>query len=158
MGINLINFIDLTFEEKKMILYWRNNPLIKEWMYTNEEIELQNHLSFIDSLSSRKDKLYFLVKENGKYIGVVDFVNITDTSLEMGIYSNPELKGKGNVLLSVIINYSFDVLKVAKIKAEVFTENVKAHELYKKNNFKDIGKKLVNEREVTCMELNYENR
>lgn len=127
-------------------------------MYTNEEIELQNHLSFIDSLSSRKDKLYFLVKENGKYIGVVDFVNITDTSLEMGIYSNPELKGKGNVLLSVIINYSFDVLKVAKIKAEVFTENVKAHELYKKNNFKDIGKKLVNEREVTCMELNYENR
>lgn len=156
--IDLINFTNLTLEEKKMILSWRNNPLIKQWMYTAEDIEFKNHLSFIDSLHECKDKIYFLVKENNIGIGVIDFTNITSTSLDMGIYSSPKEKAKGSILLNEIINYAFNILKVKKIKAEVFSENIKAHDLYKRFNFIDINKKFVNKREVICMELNYENR
>ena len=158
-NIKLLNFIDLNMEEKEMILKWRNHPDIRKWMYNQDEIKLEEHLNFIESLKSRKDKLYFLVKKDKEYIGVIDFTEIIEEeSLHMGIYTNPNIKGNGKILLNKIIDYSFDNLKVKKIYSEVFSQNNKAYELYEKYNFKDISRKTINNKEVICMELNYEDR
>ena len=75
-NIKLINFIDLTLDEKKIVLNWRNNSNIKKWMLTTQNIILQDHLNYIESLKLKKDKMYFLVKDTQKYIGVIDFINI----------------------------------------------------------------------------------
>lgn len=158
-NIQLLNFIDLKLEEKEMILKWRNHPDIRKWMYNQDEITLDEHLSFIDSLKSRKDKLYFLVKKEDEFIGVIDFTQLAEEiSVHMGIYSNPNIKGNGKILLNKIIDYSFNDLKVKKIFSEVFAENNKAHNLYKNFNFKDISEKIVNNKKVICMELENENR
>ncbi|MBP6714226.1 MAG: UDP-4-amino-4,6-dideoxy-N-acetyl-beta-L-altrosamine N-acetyltransferase [Aliarcobacter sp.] len=158
-NIKLMNFTELTLEQKEMVLIWRNSSEIRKWMYSQEEIELNDHLNFIESLKSRKDKLYFLVKKDKEYIGVIDFTEIIEEeSLHMGIYTNPNIKGNGKILLNKIIEYSFDNLKVKKIYSEVFSQNNKAYELYEKYNFKDISKKTINNKEVICMELNNENR
>ncbi|MFW3355862.1 UDP-4-amino-4,6-dideoxy-N-acetyl-beta-L-altrosamine N-acetyltransferase [Aliarcobacter butzleri] len=152
--IKLINFVDLSLKEKKMILEWRNSPNIKKYMYTQDEISLENHLNFIEYLKNSKDKLYFLVKKDDEYIGVIYFNNIKENeSLEMGIYTNPNLKGYGKISLESIINFSFNILKVKKIFAEVFFENEKAYNLYKNYNFIKIGEKSVNNKKVICMEL-----
>ena len=158
-NIKLLNFIDLELEEKEMILKWRNHTDIRKWMYNQDEITLDEHLSFIDSLKSRKDKLYFLLKKEDEFIGVIDFTQLAEEiSVHMGIYSNPNIKGNGKILLNKIIDYSFNDLKVKKIFSEVFAENNKAHNLYKKFNFKDISEKIVNNKKVICMELENENR
>ena len=158
-NIKLMNFTELTLEQKEMVLIWRNSSEIRKWMYSQEEIELNDHLNFIESLKSRKDKLYFLVKKDKEYIGVIDFTEIIEEeSLHIGIYTNPNIKGNGKILLNKIIDYSFDNLKVKKIYSEVFSQNNKAYELYEKYNFKDISKKTINNKEVICMELNNENR
>ena len=158
-NIELLNFIDLNIEEKEMILKWRNNPKIRMWMYNQDEIKLEEHLNFIESLKSRKDKLYFLVKKEEEFIGVIDFTQLVEKkSVHMGIYSNPNLKGNGKILLNKIIDYSFNNLKVERVFSEVFAENEKAHNLYKKFNFKDISEKTVNNKKVICMELENENR
>ena len=157
-NITLINFVDLTIEEKKMVLSWRNHPDIKRWMYTDSDISLENHLNFIDSLKDRKDKLYFLVKKDDEYIGVINFTDIKAESLEMGIYSRPSAKGLGSILLETIIEYAFDTLKVKRIFAELFSENSKAYNLYKKYGFNEIGKNNINNKEVIRLELKNENR
>mgnify|MGYP000502841713 CR=1 FL=1 len=158
-NIQLLNFIDLKLEEKEMILKWRNHTDIRKWMYNQDEITLDEHLSFIDSLKSRKDKLYFLLKKEDEFIGVIDFTQLAEEiSVHMGIYSNPNIKGNGKILLNKIIDYSFNDLKVKKIFSEVFAENNKAHNLYKNFNFKDISEKIVNNKKVICMELENENR
>jgi UDP-2,4-diacetamido-2,4,6-trideoxy-beta-L-altropyranose hydrolase/UDP-4-amino-4,6-dideoxy-N-acetyl-beta-L-altrosamine N-acetyltransferase len=154
----LINFIELTQEEKQMVLNWRNDSSIREWMYNKDIISLESHLSYIDSLKESVNKIYFLVKKNNKYIGVIDFVNINKESVCMGIYANPLSKGVGKILLENISKYAFEELKVKKVFAEVFSENKRAHELYKKFNFKVFDKKIVNNKEVICLELKYENR
>lgn len=59
----------------------------------------------------------------------------------------------GNILLNSICEYGFHTLNINKLIAEVFAENEKAINLYKKLNFKEIAKKIVNNREVICMEL-----
>ena len=158
-NIQLLNFIDLKPEEKEMILKWRNNPKIRMWMYNQDEIKLEEHLNFIEGLKSRKDKLYFLVKKEDEFIGIIDFTQLVEKkSVHMGIYSNPNIKGNGQILLNTIKGYSFNYLKVERVFSEVFVENEKAYSLYKKFNFKDISEKTVNNKKVICMELENENR
>lgn len=158
--INLINFIDLNLEEKKMILSWRNNPEIKKWMYDDNDIELNNHLTFIESLKTFKNKLYFLVKRNEAYLGVIDFTNIdmTAKNCEFGLYGNVDLKGVGKILLNAICEYAFNRLNVTSLHAEVFESNTKAIFLYEKFGFKETLKRIINEKKVICMELKNEDR
>jgi UDP-4-amino-4,6-dideoxy-N-acetyl-beta-L-altrosamine N-acetyltransferase len=160
-NIVLVNFIDLTLEEKKMILSWRNHPSIKQWMYNSNDILLENHLNFIETLKNCTDKLYFLVKREDDYIGVIDFTNINFQigECDFGLYTNPfeKVAGVGRMLEESCIKYAFDILGLKKLKLEVFCENERAINLYKKYNFQEVGKKEINNKEVICMELKNEN-
>ena len=120
----LLNFIDLKLEEKEMILKWRNHSEIRKWMYNQDEIKLEEHLNFIDSLKLRKDKLYFLVKKEDDFIGVIDFTQLVNKeSVHMGIYSNPNINVNGKILLNKIIEYSFNNLKEKRIFWENYKRN-----------------------------------
>jgi UDP-4-amino-4,6-dideoxy-N-acetyl-beta-L-altrosamine N-acetyltransferase len=159
-SINLINFTDLKLDEKKMILSWRNHPNVKEWMYDSNDIPIENHLSFIESLKDSKDKQYFIVKQDKEYIGVIDFTEINNPEIFFGLYSNPNAKiaGVGRILEKVCINYAMNILNVDTLKLEVFSDNIQVRNLHKKFNFKETGKKIINNKEVICMELKNENR
>jgi UDP-4-amino-4,6-dideoxy-N-acetyl-beta-L-altrosamine N-acetyltransferase len=156
--IKLINFTKLNIEDKKIVLAWRNNPEVKRWMYNNKDISLENHLKFIDSLKNSDDKRYFIIKQNHKYIGVIDFTNITKISAEFGLYSNVKLKGVGKLLLSTLCDYGFEKLGVQKLIAKVFETNQRAINLYTKFNFKVVDEKTINDKKVICMELKNEDR
>ena len=157
----LINFIDLSFDEKVQVLQWRNDYEVRRWMYDAEPITEEEHLSFIGSLEKNTNKLYFVVRDGDENIGVIDFTNILSRrSLHMGLYANPYclVKGKGNVLVGEIIRYAFDELNVKKIYSEVFSENIRAYKLYQKFGFKEISVKKISKRKIICMGLIYEDR
>jgi UDP-4-amino-4,6-dideoxy-N-acetyl-beta-L-altrosamine N-acetyltransferase len=136
-----------------MILEWRNSPDIKNSSFTQNDITLADHLSFIETLKNSIDKLYFLVQKDGQNIGVISFVNITKNSTDFGLYSNPNLKGYGKILLETIINFAFETLQVKKIVAEVFYTNQKAYNLYKNHGFVQTAEKSINNQKIICMEL-----
>jgi len=155
--VELINFINLEYQEKVMILTWRNHPKVKSVMHNNLDISLDDHLIFIESLKKRDDKKYFLVKDNTLNIGVIDFINITTDEAELGIYSNPNLRGKGSLLLDEICKYAFEKLKINILKAGVYSDNTQAIELYKKFNFEKTMIKKRKNKEIILMELKNEN-
>lgn len=154
----LINFTNLTLNEKEIVLKMRNHPSIQQVMHNTENITKQEHFSFIESLHNNTSKRYFLVKENEQYLGVIDFINITKTDAELGIYTNPEIRGYGKILLQLICTYAFESLNIQKLRAEVYTDNPKAIKLYKDFNFKEIKKEILNKKEILYMELLNENR
>ena len=158
--IELVNFTDLSLDEKKMVLDWRNDPNIRKWMFTQEIISLDNHLDYIESLDARKDRVYFLVKKASQMIGVIDFTNIDyeGKRTEFGIYTNPALRGVGNVLMESMIDYAFNTFKVNTVISEVFEDNISAIRLYKRYDFKSMEIKKVNDKNVIYMELKNENR
>jgi len=160
MKIKLIDFTEMTDEQKQMVLTWRNNPNVRKWMYNQKEIPLEEHREFIESLKLSKDKRYFLVDSDKGYIGVIDFTDISKDSSYFGFYSNPESKipGIGRILERVSIDYAFNVLKVGLLKLEVFVDNVKVVNLHKKFDFKITCEKVVLGHKVFCMELKNENR
>lgn len=158
--IEIVNFTKLSLEEKKMVLEWRNHPQIRKWMFTNEIISLGDHLSYIESLGTREDRAYFLVKKSTQAIGVIDFTNIDRKSkrAELGTYSNPEVKGVGNILMDAIINYAFSTLSIETLISQVYEENQSAIKLYKRYNFKTSSTTQRNQKQVCHMELKNENR
>ncbi|NOR55562.1 MAG: UDP-2,4-diacetamido-2,4,6-trideoxy-beta-L-altropyranose hydrolase [Sulfurovum sp.] len=158
--VKLINFINLSLEEKKMVLAWRNHPNVRKWMFSQETISLDNHLNYINSLHSIEDSVYFLVKEGAQAIGVIDFTSIDyeKRNAKFGIYSNPDLMGVGSFLMRKIIDYGFNILKVETLVSEVFEDNISAIKLYKRYDFRNTMTKQVNNRDVIYMELDNENR
>jgi len=153
LDIELVNFIDLTSNEKEMLLEWRNDSSIRQWMFTKELISLENHLNYIETLVDKKDRVYFMLKEEGKAIGVIDFTNISKNKANIGLYAKPFLKGKGEILMSTILDYGFNVLKVKTLISEVLNSNQSAIRLYKKFNFQEIGR----EENIIIMERKNEN-
>ena len=134
MKMKLTKFQDLSLEEKKEVLKWRNHPDIRKWMFDKNEISLQNHLNFIKNMP--KNKIYLKAGD----LGVINFKIINDTA-ELGIHKNPDKKRVGNILLKTAIEYAFNELNAKKIILYVFENNFKAINLYKKFGFKEIDKK-----------------
>jgi UDP-4-amino-4,6-dideoxy-N-acetyl-beta-L-altrosamine N-acetyltransferase len=112
-------------------------------MFTKEVIAKESHLSYIDSLKERSDRLYFLVKKEGSSIGVIDFTSIDykRKQANIGLYSNPNIRGVGSDLMYIIIEYGFKKLKFSRLISEVFEENIRAISLYEKFGFNRINKK-----------------
>lgn len=147
--IQLINFIKLSNKQNIQVLKMRNYRDIRKWMYSKEKIKVKEHLKYIKLLKNKNDRLYFLVKQHNNNIGVIDFINIDDNEAELGIYASPYLRGKGKILLKIIIDYGFNILKLKVLKANVFKKNNRAINLYKSFGFITIKRK----KDLIYMEL-----
>lgn len=157
-NIKLKNFTDLSHKEKLMILSWRNNESVRKWMYNSHIISKDSHLSFIDNLKHKKNDIFFLVSEKDKNLGVIyfNYVENENKSCYFGLYANPfeKIIGVGRILEEECIKYAFDILKLTRLKLEVFEDNERAMKLYKKYRFQSVDEKIVNDKKVICMELN----
>lgn len=159
-NIEFKNFTNLNQDEIGMILQWRNCDDVRKWMYNSGIISLQEHKKFIESLKNNIEKKYFLICQNNSYIGVIYLTDITNenNSAELGLYTNPQVRGVGKTLMQCIIEYGFNELSLKRLTAEVFLANSRAIDLYSKIGFLEYDKKNVAEQKVICMELKNENR
>jgi len=155
--VELIDFVDLTLDEKLMVLDWRNSANVRKWMYSQNEISVETHIDFIGNLFFSLDSQYAVVKQDSNYLGVVDFTKIDFHKKQcfFGLYSNPfnKVPGVGRVLEEVCLKYTFDLLRLTKIKLEVFENNIAVVNLHKKFNFIKTDIKNVDGKPVIRMEL-----
>lgn len=152
MRVRLLDFTTLDKELLTTVLAWRNHSDIRRWMLSDDEISLENHLQFVESLKNRADKRYFLVQQENAYIGVIDFTDITQNSAEIGIYANPQMRGVGEALMSALIEYGFSTLGVKMLIASVFADNERAKHLYEKFDFTETNRTFYKGREMIIME------
>ena len=160
MQLHLCDFTTLDKKTLLKILSWRNHESVKAYMYNDQNIGEKEHFTFVQSLKTRNDKRYFLVRDDNEEIGVIDFNAISSHSALMGLYANPFLtqKGVGSKLMEAIIAYAFETLSVQVLQAEVFAHNKRAHQLYQKFGFKECSRTMIHTKEVIIMELTNENR
>lgn len=152
MQVRLLDFTTLDTQQLTTVLAWRNHSDIRRWMLSDDEISLENHLRFVESLKNRADKRYFLVQQEDVYIGVIDFTDITQNSAEIGIYANPDMRGVGEALMNALIEYAFSTLGVTMLIASVFADNDRAKHLYEKFDFTERVRAFYKGREMIIME------
>ena len=154
--IILIDFLNLNDKEIIIIHKWRNDERIRKWMFDSKLISIDEHISFISSLKSTTTKKYFLVKCGYEYLGVITFknTNLILKQCHIGLYSNPNKKGVGTILIKQCIKYAFKLMKLKKLIIQVFTLNKNAIKLYNKIGFIEIKRETYQEKELIYMELN----
>jgi len=150
--VQLLDFTTLDTQHLAMVLAWRNHSNIRCWMLQSDEISMENHLQFVESLKNRAEKRYFLVQREGESIGVIDFTDITQNSAEIGIYANPDMHGVGEALMNALVEYGFSTLEVKMLIAAVFADNKRAKRLYQKFDFTETERTVYKGREMIIME------
>lgn len=136
------NYVQLSLDEKKKVLEFRNHLFVRGMMHNKEEIKLNNHLDFINKLNSDKKNCYWVVIRKNKLIGSVylNKINSADKSAFWGIFLNPDYIGTG---IGVEIQYEamklfFEVLKFKTVFSEVLKTNEDSLSIQSKFSFKSI--------------------
>ena len=140
----LINFVNLSLEEKKMILGWRNHDMVRIWMYSSHIISFEEHLSFIEGLKNDNKNFYWLVRDKaGLDLGVVylNNVDLNNKNAYLGIYANPnnEKLKVGKILIESLKVLAFKIWNLHTLKLEVVNLNKRAIRFYKNAGFEKEG-------------------
>jgi UDP-4-amino-4,6-dideoxy-N-acetyl-beta-L-altrosamine N-acetyltransferase len=136
----LVNFINLSDDEKLEILKWRNDENIRKWMFNDKIIEAGNHLKFIENLKTDDKNFYWRVSDNaGLKYGVISLnkIDMENGNSYLGIYKNPDLDkaGAGMVLMKALFHAAFKLLGLHALKLEVTGGNERAINFYHKAGF-----------------------
>lgn len=141
-GSELINFINLSDKEKEMIRNWRNHENVRNMMYSDHVITIEEHSKFIEGLRDEKKNFYWMIRRNRENIGTISLnrVDFKNNNAYIGIYTNPYLSGMGRPLIECLKKLAFDEIKLHTIKLEVIEDNERAINFYKKAGFKEEGR------------------
>lgn len=136
-GLELKNFTILDEKERVQILEMRNREDIRLWMTNPSIISIETHSSFIESLKTRDDALYFAVLLEDRIIGAVYLSEISKKCAYIGIYkeSSCTLKGVAAKMVRSLIQIAFEKLGLERLSLEVKPDNKRAIALYQKCDF-----------------------
>lgn len=135
-GIEVIDFFHMKQEDIMQVFYLRNHPETTKWSIS-QDISLNTHLNFIESLKEDDTRCYFLLKKNGEIIGVVSLtrINKRHKNAYIGIYKNPKLDRVGRDLLRTLEEIAFQKIKLHALFLEVLKNNTKAIAFYERNGY-----------------------
>lgn len=138
-GVEAYPLYILPASDQIMVLEWRNHLNVRKWMYNNQPIGLEEHLAYIKGLASDNKNSSWLIKSDGKYVGIASLhrLDVYHRHGFLGIYGCPDsvVNGRGDILMYVIKKIAKDVLGLHTLKLEVFEDNEHAINYYEKHGF-----------------------
>ncbi|KKD59474.1 pseudaminic acid cytidylyltransferase [Grimontia sp. AD028] len=135
---NQMIFRPMTTEDLPMVRGWRNDPGVREMMFTQHEISAEEHERWFAKASTDATKQFFIAHAEGTPVGMVSFTEIERQSntAEWGFYKSPEApSGTGFTLLFEALHLGFDKLRLEGIRSRVLCSNPKVLYLHHKLGF-----------------------
>ena len=127
----------VTYNDWKILLDWRNDPITRKNSFTQEEISEQTHkLWFNDSLLNERRVIYIL-ENNSIPIGFIrsDILDTNKYLLSWDIDPNQRGKGYGTKILEIYLQD-----KKGEFIAEIKPENIASIKMAQKNGFNQLDK------------------
>jgi UDP-4-amino-4,6-dideoxy-N-acetyl-beta-L-altrosamine N-acetyltransferase len=141
--INLIPLINTGMKSQIKLLAIRNEESIKKWMYSDHEIQLDEHLDWINQLKNTSNQLVFVIfDENEKPLGSVSLNQIDKLNkrTDWAFYLTKNSRGGlGSAIEYEFIKFVFNNMDILKLNCEVIEGNNSVIKLHKKFLFKDEG-------------------
>ena len=130
-------------EHKKIVRNIRNQESVRKSMYTEHEIQLNEHLAWVERLQSDNRQIVFVVFVDEAVSGVVSVNNIDKLHLksDWAFYLDANVRGGGvgAALEFSLINFVFEELGLEKLNCEVIETNEAVVKLHKKFGFVEEG-------------------
>ncbi len=126
-----------------LILPWLNSLEVRQAIYTQHEISIDEHQSWFQRIQQDDSKQWFLyLNQDDVPSGVVYFtdLNAIQGSVFWGFYVNPKERLGTGLRISLDALYkAFDEWGVQKLNADVLASNPRLLEIYKKVGFSEEG-------------------
>ncbi len=123
----------------EMVLDWRNSDRVRENMYTDYLITLNQHLEWFENIKNDQSCIYLVCEFKSNPIGVVGFTQIDLVNQKchwafyLGNINAP--KGSGAIMEFLALEYAFEQIKIRKLCCEIFVFNNSVIKLHKKFGF-----------------------
>ena len=135
-----IYYVNVSYDLIDEYLKMFNNPNIKKFITADPKPYTYANRFMCVKEALETDTLIILSmfdKKSGKFIGNIDFDNITLSNAEIGIVVNEEFQNRhyGLEALKRFIDYGFNDLKLEEIYLVVYSNNYRAIHLYEKLGF-----------------------
>lgn len=139
------NFTTLNADETKLVWQWRNDLKIRPWMYNDQEIPFENHLTFLQSLGNTKQKVYWMIFRNDQPLGVSSIVDIENREAEWGYYIEPKSheKSLGVEFFYHALHFIFETFGIETLYCYTLVTNQKANALNDLFGFLKAEKSLI---------------
>jgi UDP-4-amino-4,6-dideoxy-N-acetyl-beta-L-altrosamine N-acetyltransferase len=124
------------------VLQWRNDPGVRDYMYTSHIIGLNEHRNWFFAASKNPAINLLIYEYYGQACG---FVNITRTRCSVvadwGFYLSPDAKkGAGRSLGEAALTYAFEVLELHKLSGEALGFNKRSIAFHRALGFIEEGR------------------
>lgn len=123
----------------KLILSWRNEPTVRQAMFTQHEISLDEHQAWFNRAQVDDTKQLFLFLNDDNFpCAFVNFISIDkgQKSAFWGFYADPgALPGTGMRMSLNALDKAFFDLGIRKLSAEVLVSNVRSLKMHKEVGF-----------------------
>ena len=119
---------DLGWNDREMILEWRNQPEVADYMYTDHTILPDEHEKWFHRIMQDPTCRYWVIVCDGQDVGLVNLTNIDlkNRRCYWGFYiasGDTRGKGVGSFVEYSMLNYVFETLGLNKLCCEVFSMN-----------------------------------
>ncbi len=128
--------------ELELMLAWRNEPSVRENMYTTHEISLKEHMAWWEGVNNSDTQCYFVYEYDGQPCGIVGFTKIDRLSQnsEWAFYASPDApRGTGSRMEVLALDFAFGEMGLHKLCCEVLAFNAPVIKLHEKFGFKIEG-------------------
>ena len=132
----------ITDADLEQVLAWRNHPVIRSNMYTQNEITMDEHLSWWERVKASPKFTFLLYESADTPLGYVAFSEITrgPGTATWGFYTAPDApRGTGSLMSLVAIDTAFGELALRKLNGEVIGRNAASLRLHESFGFRREG-------------------
>ena len=146
MELNNTILREITEEDTKNIVKWRNNPNVKKNFCIQDDITEESHLNWFKNriLTGNVKQFIIIAKTENNPVGSTFLrdIDLKNKKAEFEIFIGEDSarnKGIGTDCTKLIIKYGFEILNLNKIFLRVFSNNKGAIRAYEKAGFKYEG-------------------
>lgn len=129
---------DIKDEELELMRCWRNEPSVRENMYTRHVISSEEHRQWWDRVVKDPTRRYFMYEAASLPLGIVAFTDIDSLNMNASwaFYASPQApRGTGMKMEFLALDYAFLQENLHKLYCEVLAFNEAVIKLHKKFNF-----------------------
>jgi len=133
---------EMEVEDLDIVRVWRNHPDIKKFMFNQEDVLPDEHLSWYQGAKANNLKTLLVYIEDALPLGFVQFSAIRNQKsiVDWGFYIAPYAnKGTGTKMTKLALDVAFYQLNAHKVFAEILEFNIPSIRLHQKIGFSQEG-------------------
>ena len=157
-AMRFVNILEVDPSIQEKVRVWRNKDEVKNWMFNQGIISVEDHQKWLKALAVRNDREFWVVFVGEIPVGAAYLHDMDhDHKIsEWGFYiGEGAYKGRGlgkHILYKLLVEF-FDVKRFTMLRTKVFSANEAAIHLYRKFFFQEKERFLDNGTKVCIFEF-----